>query len=204
MLGWPLLMITLSMAATPVVEPERDDLCGTYVLYVAAKSLGADVGTLADFESDLGPPPRGGHSLAELAEAAERFPLQTLGVQTTLANLEKRTPPWACIARLQVGHYVLIGQIDGESVLVVDPPTSTRLPRTVFENLWDGNALLISTTPLLSEEAVTQLPIVHHAYRGSVMDWFWRALLILVVSGLALSAIYVWRPWKPAAGSAQA
>ena len=201
MLAMPILWITMAMAATPVVEPERDDLCGTYVLYVAAKSLGADVGTLADFESDLGPPPRGGHSLAELAEAAERFRLQTLGVQTTLANLEKRTPPWACIARLQIGHYVLIGQIDGESVLVVDPPTSARLPRSVFENLWDGNALLISTTPLLGEEAVTQLPVVRHASGGGVTNWFWGVLLILVVSGLGLSAIYVWRPRKPAAGS---
>ncbi len=197
----PLLMFTMAMAATPVVEPERDDLCGTYVLYVAAKSLGADVRTLADFESVLGPPPRGGHSLAELAEAAERFPLQTLGVQTTLANLEKRTPPWACIARLQVGHYVLIGQIDGESVLIVDPPTSTRIPRSVFENLWDGNALLISTAPLLGEEAVTQLPVFRHASGGGVTNWFWRALLILVVSGFVLSAIYFWRQGKPAAGS---
>ena len=198
MLAIPILLITMALAATPVVEPDRDDLCGTYVLYVAAKSLGADVKSLADFESVLGPPPRGGHSLAELAEAAERYPLQTMGVQTTLANLEKRTPPWACIARLQVGHYVLIGQIDGDSVLVVDPPTSTRLPRSVFENLWDGNALLISTAPLLGEEAVTQLPVVRHASGGGVMDWLWR---VLVVSGLGLSAIYVWRQRKPASGS---
>lgn len=200
MIAIPILVFTMAMAATPVVEPDRDDLCGTYVLYVAAKSLGADVRTLANFESVLGPPPRGGHSLAELAEAAERFPLKTMGVQTTLANLEKRTPPWACIARLEVGHYVLIGQIDGESVLVVDPPTSTRLPRSVFENLWDGNALLISTAPLLSEEAVTQLPIVRHATGGGVTNWLWRSLLILVVSGLGLSAIYLWRQGKPVTG----
>lgn len=199
----PTLMITIAMSATPVVEPDRDELCGTYVLYVATQSLGADVKTLAHFETVLGPPPRGGHSLAELAEGAGRFSLTTSGVKTTLANLEKRAPPFACIARLEVGHYVLIGDIDRESVLIVDPPTSSRLPRSVFENLWDGNALLISPIPLLSEEAVAQLPAVNYPSGPGSNSWLWTSAAIVVMVGLCLSAIPFWRQKKAAERGAE-
>ena len=198
MLVMPIFVVTCAMTATPVVEPDLDELCGTYVLYVAAKSLGADVKSLAHFESVLGPPPRGGHSLAELAEGAGRFSLTTSGIKTTLANLEKRKPPFACIARLEAGHHVLIGSIDQESVRIVDPPSSTRLPRSVFENLWDGNALLVSPGPLLSEEAVTQLPAVNYPSRAGSNSWLWKISAIVVLVGLCLSAIPFWRHQKAA------
>lgn len=138
-------------------EQTPDDLCGAYTLYVALRSLDCPLDTFDGFEKSLGPPPRGGYSLAELAEAAHKLKFQTLGVRTSLESLASRQGRFACIAHMNKDHFVLIAQIDETRLEIIDPPRKYSVNRDVWNKVWQGDAMLISASPLLSENDVSQM-----------------------------------------------
>lgn len=167
------LLAALGVAAEAPEESERTDpLCGAYCLYISLRSLDCDVASYADVERRLGPPPRGGYSMAQLAEVARTYGAQTLGVLTSLENLVQRDPPVACIALLDRSHYVNIADIRDGQVRIIDPPREYVVDRNTLAALWPGEALLVARKPLLAEEAITR--------RGSWSVVFWAALAVLV------------------------
>ena len=172
------------------VEPlsDSEELCGTYSLYVGLRSLDANLSGLDTIEAELGPPPRGGHSMADLASTAEKLGFQTLGVHTTLHNLSQRPGRFACIAHLKHGHFVLIAKSDEAGVHVVDPPSAKVIARNVWDAAWEGDALLISTAPLLSElevDAISLRASDAEATRRSTQTWLMVAAAILGMAAIA-------------------
>ena len=150
-----LLLCLMLSAAEP--RDDREELCGTYSLFVGLNSLDANLPGLEIIEQTLGPPPRGGHSMADLAAAAEKHGFKTLGVNTTLRNIAERPGRFACIAHLKEGHFALIAQVDTEGVHLVDPPSTSVVMENVWNTVWDGDALLISAESLLPEAEVEEL-----------------------------------------------
>ena len=144
-----LAALILGQAAT---EPKSDERCGSYCLYVGLKALDVPVGSLSELEDKLGSPVPGGYSLGQLAEAAESYGLQTLGVQTSTENLRLRERPFICIAHVDDQHFVLLADMDDRHAWVLDPPAQYTLPLDTLRTRWDGNALLIARNPLLREE----------------------------------------------------
>jgi ABC-type bacteriocin/lantibiotic exporter with double-glycine peptidase domain len=90
--------------------------------------------------------------MGRLAEIAEEYGLHTLGVLTTAGRLQKRSGPFACIARLDGGHFVLIADVKDGQARIVDPPRDYSIPLETLESRWDGTALLLSPSQLVAEE----------------------------------------------------
>jgi ABC-type bacteriocin/lantibiotic exporter with double-glycine peptidase domain len=154
-----------------------DDACGRNCLFVALDALGVPVETVSELEQWIGAPPVGGYSLAQLQAGAEQCGLFTLGVQTTLENLARRPRPFACIAHDRAGHFVLVTDVlpNLRGVRIIDPPHAAQLiQRETFEARWSGQALLISTEPLLSE---SELP--------RPVPWFWLGVGLMILAAAA-------------------
>lgn len=134
--------------------------CGAYCLYVSLKALDFKMPSYQEFESKLGPPGVHGYSMEQLYLAAEEYGASTLGVVTTLENLQRRTGRLACIARLGTDHFVNISRVADGTVRIIDPPGKYDLPVDTLAAQWDGKALLVSTGPLASEESITRAPIL--------------------------------------------
>src|SRR5690606_30678821 len=130
------LMQTMPVQPLELVDP--DPLCGAYCIYLALGALDAPVPPFAEFQKQLGEPPSAGFSLGELAEVAEGLGMQTLGVQTTCENLERRPGRFACIAYLARGHFVLLSDVDAGAVTLVDPPKTSTVAPEVLQTQWDG------------------------------------------------------------------
>lgn len=139
---------TLGATAQEVPDP----LCGANTLYVSLKALDADVGSFGELRQTLGEPGPQGYSLGQLAEAAQSYGMQTLGVETSAGNLSRRPGRFACIAHVGENHFVNIADVKDGMVSIVDPPRSYTLPGETLSARWDGTALLISPTELLAEE----------------------------------------------------
>jgi len=178
----------VTFAQTPSGLPgsSRSDVrCGSYCLYVALKALDLGPGTYEELEEALGPPSDDGYSMLQLQEQAERFGAETLAVKTTLENLRKRERPLGCIAYLdERSHYVLIGDIEDNTVFVVDPPRSYELPAATLSALWSGEALLLSHKPLAPEEALSG--------RGVAFP----LIVIAVISVIAIAALLAVGRWN--------
>ncbi len=175
------------------VEPrsEKEELCGTYTLFVGLRSLDANLSGLEAIEAELGPPPRGGHSMAELAEVAEKLGFETLGVHTTLRNLSQRPGRFACIAHLKHGHFALIAKSDESGVHVVDPPTARVVAPNVWNAAWEGDALLISIAPLLPErevEAISRRESEAATTRRSTRTWLMGTTTLIGIAAV----VWVW------------
>lgn len=143
-------LLATSRSATAQEEP--DPLCGANTLYISLKALDADVGSLGEVRETLGEPGPQGYSLGQLAETAESYGMQTLGVETSAANLFRRPGRFACIAHVGDNHFVNIADVKDDKVSIIDPPRSYTLPAQTLSARWDGTALLISRAPLLAEE----------------------------------------------------
>jgi ABC-type bacteriocin/lantibiotic exporter with double-glycine peptidase domain len=160
--------------------------CGAESLYFGLKWLDLPVANFAELEAKLGPPSGLGYSMAELESAAKSFGAQALGVETTLENLARRPEPLARIAHMNSKHFVAIVGIENGMVHLINPPArEIQIPSSTFLQLWDGKVLLLSTSPITREEALTrQFP--------------WR-LIIGVATGvlLTLLASFVLRSKKP-------
>lgn len=139
-----LISVLVSAGAVRASDPE----CGARCLYVALKGLDLPVADYATFRSQLGAPPAGGHSLAQLADAAQAAGAQTLGVQTSLEELARRRPPFTFLAHLKSEHFVLVTNFENHKVSIIDPPLARDIPEGTFQALWDGTGLLISPRPI--------------------------------------------------------
>ncbi len=134
-------------------ERGLDVTCGSQCLYISLKALDFDVPPVDELEERLGPPTPEGYSLAQIADVAQTLGAHTLGVQSNVANLERRPGRFACIAKWANGHFVILGGVDEHRrMLVIDPPRSFSAPVDVISSQWDGTALLVSPAPLLAEE----------------------------------------------------
>lgn len=103
---------------------------------------------------------REGVSLLGISDAAESIGMRTMGVKTTLENLEKeKVTPF--IAHWNQNHFVVVYKIDKNKVYVADPGASKiTYTKQEFINHWastekDGNkqgiALLLEPTPAFYE-----------------------------------------------------
>ena len=83
--------------------------------------------------------------MADLEERAKKRGASTIGVQTTIERLSARrrqNERFACIALLELGHYVLLYDADHSLAYVVDPPRSYTVPRDTFDASWTHKVLL--------------------------------------------------------------
>ena len=122
--------------------------CGAYCLYVALKSSDFSVPSYEEFEKRLGQPERAGYSMQQLCDAAKQYNAFAVPVHTDLRTLQKIQEPFVCIALLSTYHFVVLGEMDSNEVHVIDPPESYDMRRGLVEDVWTGNAVLISRTEL--------------------------------------------------------
>jgi ABC-type bacteriocin/lantibiotic exporter with double-glycine peptidase domain len=153
--------VILVLAATigadgPQQKPDIDVRCGSYCLYVALKAFDCPVESFAELDGKLGEPSLAGYSLGQLDEAARVYGAHTLGVETTIENLQRRPGRFACLTLVGDAHFVLMADVRDEKVSIIDPPESSSIPLDTFRSRWSGTALLISDRPLLREEDLPQ------------------------------------------------
>jgi len=124
--------------------------CGAYCLSAALGGLDiVETTSFEDTEKRLGQPTQLGYSMEQLAAAAKSYGAYTLGVRTTLDELEQRGGRFACIALLeQNGHYVCVYDVTPKDVSIIDPPNRWVVSKDGFTALWGGKALLVSATPI--------------------------------------------------------
>lgn len=129
--------------------------CGKLCLQVALEALDVPPKAVAALRGEMGKASPSGYSIQELARAAEAHALKTTAVTTTLENLASRTEPLVCITLINNNHFVILYDIEDQTVHVVDPPREYSVPRSSFERAWTGHSLLIGRSPFASEESVT-------------------------------------------------
>ncbi|HUY87406.1 MAG TPA: cysteine peptidase family C39 domain-containing protein [Pirellulales bacterium] len=174
---FPALLAIAIAGAVPEKSTDVDMRCGAYCLYVSLKALQPSAPSYAEIEAKLGAPSPAGYSLGALADVAEAYGAQTLGVVTDPENLASRSRPFACIARLGENHFVNIGDVAGGMATIIDAPRKYDLPLDTLRTSWDGTALLVSMSPLTPEEEL--------APRS------WRMVGIVALAGFALLATAV-------------
>lgn len=134
-------------------EPKAtDQKCGAYCLYVCLRGLDFAVPSFDEFEKRLGSPSPRGYSLGKLEEVAQGYGASTLGVETSLENLSRRSGRFACIVRIGSDHFVIVAEANAQQTRIIDPPDEYWMPRDTLGQAWSGEALLISNRPLLAEE----------------------------------------------------
>ncbi|MFN0050695.1 MAG: cysteine peptidase family C39 domain-containing protein [Planctomycetales bacterium] len=174
----------LAIAAFLGDAPPRDDNCGAYCLYVSLRALDVEVGGFDALQQKLGSPGRTGYSLGQIAEVAEAYGVQTLGVKTTPEDLRLREAPFACIALIRESHFVNFAEIDESQVHVVDPPREYTLPLATLSTVWKGEALLLSRGPLVSETDLAR------------KVWMFRAAVIAVCTLLLVALCWGTVRWR--------
>lgn len=160
-------------AAQPPVSEEPELRCGAYCLYLALNMIGHPSASFEAIEQALGPPGEAGYSMQQLAEVARRSGAHCEGFQTDLQSLQKRQRPFACIALLKKGHFVVVYDVDDENVYVVDPPKKILVGRDGFASLWSGKTLLLADRPIVRDHR----------------RWI---ILAEVAGGVALGAFGLW------------
>lgn len=101
----------------------------------------------------------------EMLRCAKQLQLKARVVQSNWDRLAKTYFP--CIARLQDGSYVILGKFT-ESGLLVQHPTESRpqfMQRSEFEDIWDGNLILITRRAGIGE-----------LVRAFNLSWFLQAM----------------------------
>ena len=174
-------VVVWSLSATTCLaqgRSETDLLCGVKCLYTGLLALGVDPGKYSEFITKCGSADARGYSIGRLEEIAKGFGVETLPVQTSLENLQRREGRFVCIAHVDENHFVNIGDVDGNLVWIVDPPRDGPVAVDVFAQKWKGTALLLSRVPLVPENKL----------RWSVAGFWWGAAGVL---GLAIA--WVWR-----------
>lgn len=173
--------LCMAIAAQAPSTAETDVRCGSYCLYTALKALDVPVGSYAELEEKLGDPGLSGYSLAQLDDAARGYGAHTLGVETSVASLRLRERPFACIAHVDQGHFLLISDVDDALAYIVDPPRQYPLPLDTLRARWDGKALLIARQPLAAEEDLrAPWPLARYAAVGALalaVVWLTYALM---------------------------
>jgi ABC-type bacteriocin/lantibiotic exporter with double-glycine peptidase domain len=144
-------MLSACLVGTACADTEPDIYCGGRCLFVALRALEIPVESYDALEQALGSPHPAGYSMQDLASAAEHFGARTLGVQTTLANLQRRPGRFACITHVQDQHFVLFVNVEDETVSVLDGAELKELAAATCNAIWKGHALLISRSELVPE-----------------------------------------------------
>ena len=101
---------------------------------------------------------RGGTTLWNIADAAEKLGLRTLGVRITIEQLNDVQLP--CILHWRQNHYVILYKKGNHTYHIADPAKGLiTLPEKEFTQNWfshkelyDGISLLIGPTPLFYEQ----------------------------------------------------
>ncbi|MGH7138900.1 MAG: cysteine peptidase family C39 domain-containing protein [Pirellulales bacterium] len=177
------VLLALALAVT-TQSGDVDVRCGAYCTYASLRALDISAASYEEFQQRLGPPDENGYSMAQLSDVARMYGAQTLGVATTLDNLQRRSSRFACIVRVPPAHFVVLSEVAGDRVVIVDPPRDYAIPSATFQSRWDGTALLISAAPLVPEEEL--------AARG----WptaFWASFGAMVFSLIAIGTLWVRR-----------
>ncbi len=175
-----LLLIGLSSPAATQHEPHQ--LCGAHCLYVALGAVEIPLPPFEEFRRQLGEPEPAGYSLGQLAEFADKQGAHTLGVSTNLDNLRRRPERFACIAHLSRGHYVLLSDLAGGAVKILDPPRTSHVAPEALATQWDGTALLVAAVPLMAEEDLPE-----------DIPWWWWALGVGALCLAGAGAVLFWR-----------
>lgn len=122
-----------------------DMRCGEYCLAAALGALEIATPSNEEIEKRLGQPTQLGYSMEQLSRVAKSYGAHTLGVVTSLDELQRRSERFVCIALIENrSHYVCIFDVDKHNVYIVDPPVHRLAARDAFSKLWGGKALLIS------------------------------------------------------------
>ena len=101
---------------------------------------------------------RGGTTLWNLSDAAEKIGLRSLGVRMTIDQLKEVQLP--CILHWRQNHFIILYKIAGGSYYLADPAKGlVVLPEKEFKENWfshkelyDGISLLLGPTPLFYEQ----------------------------------------------------
>jgi ABC-type bacteriocin/lantibiotic exporter with double-glycine peptidase domain len=176
------LCFVVAALTNPSSGADSDDkkLCGARTVYLAGESLTpGSMGGLENVISDLSPGDDG-NSFAEMADALENRGFKTLAVQTTLEGLMTRKRPFACIAHLIRGHFVVIADANDVEVVLYDPPRNVTLPINTFESQWSGKCLLVSNSQLEDEE------LIQESLRGTSGMWMIASGVIVVLVVFAM------------------
>jgi len=102
---------------------------------------------------------RGGTTLWNLADAAEKIGLRSLGVRLTIDQLKDAQLP--CILHWRQNHYVILYKVKSDSYYIADPAKGLlKLPEKEFRHNWfsnkelyDGVSLLLAPAPKFYELA---------------------------------------------------
>lgn len=165
------------------VSPGGDILCGAKCLYISLVALDVDPGGYEKFLIRCGEVEQEGFSIGRLAEVAQSYGVETLAVNTTLANLKQRRERLACIAHVDGHHFVNIGDVDDGTVWVINSPFDSSVAREVFEAHWRGDALLLSKTVLTREEDLVKSSLFQSSFHG------WRLVLVVIAAGIVARGI---------------
>lgn len=149
---WRIVVLMILGAAAP--PPKADVRCGSKCLYIALSSLDMPPASFEHLENLLGSPQPHGYRMDQLADAARQCGAKVLGVRTTFDNLVRRKERFACIAHVRGNHFVLFSDITSGSVAVIDAPNEYNVPLATMTTQWDGDALLISSQELATEETL--------------------------------------------------
>src|SRR5262244_1294749 len=131
-----------AMAPHPTPSPQEVDT-GLVCLLILARYFGiAADGEQLRHELGLSGKPYGD---TEVLRMARRLGLKASKRSATWARLG--TLPLPAIAQYTDGRYVILGQVDGERILIQDPhePRPLVQSRRDFEAAWDGTLILLTT-----------------------------------------------------------
>jgi ABC-type bacteriocin/lantibiotic exporter with double-glycine peptidase domain len=172
-----LTLVALSSTSDLTGRSSTD--CGANCLFAAMYSIDQSKTPRLSVVIEKLSPGLQGNNLDQLRQLAEEQQFPCLAVRTDLETLESRERPFACIAHMKRGHYVIIQDLDKAMITVVDPPRSYSVARDAFAADWSGNCLLIAATALESEGGVTRRTAIRRTLRrGTFVVAFIAALTV--------------------------
>lgn len=123
----------------------RKNTCGAAALAYVFTYFGRDA-TEEEVLRQVSLTPRGLSMLA-LKQASLSFGFDAMGVKENYPALQEEVLP--AIAYINDSHYVVINDISAHEVLLFDPMLGhVKVPRAVFERIWNGYLLLIRVRPI--------------------------------------------------------
>jgi ABC-type bacteriocin/lantibiotic exporter with double-glycine peptidase domain len=185
-------MLGTQLLSLPLLSVEEDNLnedqyCGVYSLFVAMVGVDEERAPALNVLIESLHPNKSGNSLADLEQSAVTAGFNTLAVHTTLDGLIARQRPFACIAHLPRGHFLVLKDVDDDFVRVVDPPHSLTIPRPVFESEWDGNCLLVAASPLQSEALISRELSRHELFITAI--WTVSSVVLILAAAVLIRII---------------
>lgn len=136
----------------------------------------------------------GGTTLWNLADAAEKIGLRSLGVRVTLEQLKEIQLP--CILHWRQNHYVILYKISTSSYTIADPAKGLIvLPEKEFQANWfshkelyDGVSLILGPTPEFYEQEDEKINAVKWT---NILTYYYqhKQLLFQLLVGLTIGTL---------------